>query len=98
MEERRLGIPQFLSAVNLADFAQMVASEARMIARAAGVAFAALPRLPFGPLVFLGGILMVAVRALLLAFVVVVFGAGIAIISIVRSIARLVRGERSSAG
>ncbi|MEX1254945.1 MAG: hypothetical protein WEE64_11465 [Dehalococcoidia bacterium] len=92
MEQRRLGIPQFLSAVNLGDFAQMVGSEARMIAGAAGIAFAALPRLPFGPLVFLGGMLMVAFRALLLVFVVVVFGTGIAVISLARGIMRLTRG------
>jgi hypothetical protein len=100
MEDRRLGIPQFLSAVNLADFAQMVGSEARMIGRAAGVALEALPRLPVGPLVFLGGMLMVAFRALLLAFVVIVFGGGIAIISVVRAVARWRRGqpdERDSA-
>jgi hypothetical protein len=94
-DQRRLGIPQFLSAVNLADFAQMVASEAGMIGRAAGVALQALPRLPFGPLIFLGGMLMVALRALLLAFVVVVFGAGIAIITLVRAVSRCGRGEPS---
>jgi hypothetical protein len=96
MEQRRLGIPQFLSAVNLGDFAQMVGSEARMIATATRVAFAALPSLPFGPLVFSGGMLMVALRALLLVFVVVVFGAGIAIISVVRGITRLFRGQPNS--
>jgi hypothetical protein len=93
MENRRLGIPQFLSAVNLGDFAQMVGSEARMSAAATRVAFAALPRLPFGPLVFLGGMLMVALRAALLVVVIVVFGAGIAIISVVRGTRRLVRRQ-----
>lgn len=93
MERRRLGIPQFLSAVNLGDFAQMVWSEARMIAAAARVAIAALARLPFGPLLFLGGMLMVAFRALLLVLVVVVFGVGITVISAVRGIRRLVRGQ-----
>jgi hypothetical protein len=91
-EQRRLGIRQFLSAVNLSDFAQMVGSEARMIARSTGVAVGALRRLPFGPLAFLGGMVMVVLRAVLLVLVVVVFGTAIAVISLVRGLSNVARG------
>jgi hypothetical protein len=91
-EQRRLGVRQFLSAVNLGDFAQMVGSEVRMIARSANVAVGALGHLPFGPLAFLGGMVMVVLRAVLLVLVVVVFGSAIAVISLVRGLSNVVRG------
>ena len=51
-------------------------------------AFAALPRLPFGPLAFLAYMGMAWLRAVLLTFVVVVFGSGIAVISVLRGLTR----------
>jgi hypothetical protein len=92
MERRTLDLRQFLGAVNLRDFAQMVGAELRLIATSVRLAFESLPRLPAGPLVFLVGMLMVLLRSVLLALVVVVFGAGITIITLVRTVTGSRRG------
>lgn len=86
MERRTLDLRQFLGAVNLRDFVQMVGGELRMIGTSVRLAFESLPRLPAGPLVFLAGMLMVLLRLVLLLLVVVVFGVGITIITLVRSV------------
>ncbi len=93
MEQRPFGWRELPAHVNLRDFAAMVTGELGMIAASARIAFQALPRLPFGPLVFLGGLLMVLFRLVLLLLVVIVFGGAILIISAVRSITGLFRGS-----
>jgi prepilin signal peptidase PulO-like enzyme (type II secretory pathway) len=92
-EERNFGWRQLPSRVNLRDFAAMVAGEASLIAGSTRTAFQALPHLPFGPLLFLGGMLMVIFRTSLLIVVVFVFGAAIALISLVRGLTGLFRRE-----
>lgn len=92
MEERGFGWRQLLGAVNLKDFSQMVAGELENIGTSLRLAFQSVARLPFGPLAFLGALLIVMLRLLLLVLVVVVFGTGIIIISAVRSVMRAVRG------
>lgn len=84
MERRAFGIRQLLGAVNLRDFLDMVRGELAMLNGSLRVAFAALPRLPFGPLLCLGGLLLVLVRLVLLIVVVITFGISIAVISLVR--------------
>ncbi len=93
MERRTLDLRQFLRDVNLRDFAQMVGGESRMIGTSVRLAFQSLPRLPFGPLFFLAGMLMVVIRSVLLVVVVVVFGIGITAISLGRGVARIAGGR-----
>jgi len=92
VEERTFGWRQLLAAVNLRDFAGMVGGELRMIGSSLRQAVEALPRLPFGPLVFLGFLLLALLRSLLLLLVVVVFGTGILLLSAVRGVMRVMRG------
>jgi hypothetical protein len=81
-----IGWGDLLRNVNLHDFADMVRGEGIMIGTMTRRAFAALPRLPFGPLVFIAFIALAWLRALLLFFVVVFFGATITLISVVRGL------------
>ena len=97
MEERTFGWRQLLDAVNLRDFAEMVGGELGMIGSSLRQAVEALPRLPFGPLVFLGFLLLALLRSLLLLLVVVVFGTGILLLSAVRGAVRAVRGAPGGA-
>jgi hypothetical protein len=87
-EHETFGWRQLLSSVNLRDFADMVRGERMLIWSSLRQGVVALPRLPFGPLVFLGHLLLVMLRSVLLVIVVVVFGTGIALISAVRSVMR----------
>ena len=93
MEQRPFGWRQLFGAVNLRDFVEMVGGELRMIGGSARLALEALPRLPFGPFIFLGAMLLVLLRLVLLLLVVVFFGAGILVISAVRNVVRLARGR-----
>lgn len=90
-EQETIGWRHVLSSVNLRDFADMVRGERMLIWSSFRQGFAALPRLPFGPLVFLGYELLALLRLILLAVVVVVFGTAIALISAGRSFAKLLR-------
>ena len=91
-QEHSFGWRDLLRAVNLHDFIGMVIGELAQLAESARLAFAALPRLPVGPLIFLGGLAIVLLRLLLLLVVVVAFGGSILIISTVRAVARVRRG------
>jgi prepilin signal peptidase PulO-like enzyme (type II secretory pathway) len=91
MEQRPFGWRQLPGHVNLRDFAAMVTGELGMLAASARIAVQALPRLPFGPFIFLGALLMVLFRLVLLLLVVVVFGSAILVISAARSLIGLFR-------
>lgn len=78
--------------VNLRDFAHMTGNELTQIGTSTRLAFQALPRLPFGPLLFLLGVLMALFRLALLLLVVIAFGTAILVISAVRGLTRLLRG------
>ena len=93
MEQRPLGWRQLFGAVNLRDFVDMVAGELRMLGTSTRLAAEALSRLPFGPLAFLGAMLLVLLRLVLLLLVAVLFGTSILLISAVRNAVRLVRGQ-----
>jgi hypothetical protein len=69
----------------------MVAGEAAMIGTSLRLAVQALLRPPLGPLLFVGGVLMAAIRLVLLILVIAVFGTAILLISAVRAISRLGR-------
>ena len=88
MEERTFGWRQLLGAVNLSDFAKMVGAELGQIATSIRLAAESLPKLPFGPLVFIAAILMVLFRSVLLVLVVVFFGAAILLLGAIWSIRR----------
>ena len=91
-QEHTFGWRDLLRAVNLRDFTEMVAGEAAQIATSLRLAAQAALRLPFGPLFFLGGLVIALLRLLLLILVVLVFGTGILLISAVRGVIHLVRG------
>ena len=93
-QQRSFGWRDLFGAVNLRDFAQMVGNELTQIATSTRLAFQALPRLPFGPLLFLLGVLMALFRLLLLLLVVIAFGTSIVVISAVRGLTRLLRRGR----
>ncbi len=87
-EVKAFGWRQLFGAVNLHDFADMVRGEGIMIGTTVRRAFAALPKLPFGPLIF-GTFMMLAwLRAFLLFLVVFFFGGAIALISVMRGLSR----------
>jgi hypothetical protein len=88
MEERPMRWRDLPGRVNLRDFVQMVTGEIGMIAESTQTAFQALRRLPFGPLAFVAGMLMVLFRLFLLALVIVFFGGAIVVISIMRVLSR----------
>lgn len=94
MEERTFGWRQLLGAVNLGDFARMVAAELAQIGTSIRLATEALGRLPSGPLLFVAAMLIVLLRSLLLVLVTAVFGPAILIISTVRGISRRRPEER----
>jgi hypothetical protein len=85
-EQETIGWRQVLTSVNLHDFADMVRGEGIMIGTMLRRAFAALPRLPFGPLVFFIYLLLAWLRAFLLFAVVIFFGSAIALISVIRGL------------
>jgi hypothetical protein len=91
MEERTFSWRQLPGKVNLRDFVAMVTGELGMIAGSARIAVQALPKFPLGPFVFLGGMLVVILRLVLLVLVVIVFGSAICVISAVRSVTGLFR-------
>ncbi len=95
MEERTSGWRQLLSAVNLADFADMVGGELLAIGSSVRLSSESFPRLPLGPLAFVAGLLMALARVAALLAVVIVFGAGIAAITIVRGLNRFFRRGRA---
>jgi hypothetical protein len=87
-EREPMGWRQVLTSVNLRDFADMVRGEGIMIGTTVRRAFAALPRLPFGPLIFAVFMMIAWLRTFLLFFVVFVFGGAIALISVLRGLTR----------
>ncbi len=91
-QERSFSWRDLLGAVNLHDFAHMIGGELALAATSARLAFHALPRLPAGPFLFLGGLGIVIVRLLLLVFVIVAFGSAILVITAVRTLLRTGRG------
>jgi hypothetical protein len=97
VERRTFGWRQLFGSVNLRDFIDIVRGELGMIGSSLRQGAQALPRLPAGPLVFLGFWLLAILRSVLLIFVVVVFGTGILIVIIVRGAVRVVRGGSGSA-
>ena len=91
-EHHTIGWRQVLGSVNLRDFIDMVRGELGMIGSSLRQGVAAIPRLPLGPLVFLGFWLLAILRAALLVLVVAVFGTAILIVSAVRGARRAARG------
>jgi prepilin signal peptidase PulO-like enzyme (type II secretory pathway) len=91
MEQRAFGWRQLLGHVNLRDFIDMVRGELGMIASMLRQGVEAAPRLPFGPVVFLGFWLLALVRFVLLIVVFIVFGLAILVISAARGVMRLGR-------
>ncbi len=91
MEQRTFGWRQLLGSVNLRDFIDMVRGELGMIGSSLRQGVEAFPRLPAGPLVFLGFWLLAILRSVLLVLVVVVFGTAILLISAVRGASRALR-------
>ena len=90
-EHETIGLHEFLQHVNIGDFLHMIDGEVRQLGTNLRLALQTLPRLPWGPLLALGAIAMVLVRLALLFMVIVVFGAGILLITAVRTIAGLFR-------
>jgi hypothetical protein len=86
-----IGWREFLRDVNLGDFLHMIDGEVRQLGTNLRVAIEAFPKLPWGPLLALGGLAMVLVRLVLLFLVIVVFGAAILLITAVRAVAGLFR-------
>jgi hypothetical protein len=97
VERHTFGWRQLFGSVNLRDFIDMVRGELGMIGSSLRQGAQALPRLPAGPLVFLGFWLLAILRSALLIFVVVVFGTAILLISAVRGASRALRGGSGSA-
>ena len=97
MERPTIGWRQLLGSVNLRDFIDIVRGELGMIGSSLRQGVEAIPRLPLGPLVFLGFWLLAVLRSVLLIFVVVVFGTGILIVTTVRGAVRALRGGSGSA-
>ncbi|MCH7838011.1 MAG: hypothetical protein IIC26_05820 [Chloroflexi bacterium] len=91
MERETLSWRQLPGVVNLTDFSHMVSTELRMLAMSLRLAPESLPRLPFGPLIFLAGMLVAMLRFAVLVLVVVVFGPAILAITVVRGVAGLAR-------
>ncbi len=91
-QQRTFGWRDLFGEVNLRDFAHMVGNELTQISTSLGLALRALPRLPFGPLLVLLGLLMALFRLVLLLLVVIAFGTSILVISGVRGLTRLLRG------
>jgi len=89
-ERRRLTLGQFLSEVNLRDFGGMVRSELHMIGSTLKIASESPRAVPLG-------ILVALLRSVLLAVVIVVFGAGILLITAIRALVRLAT-QRAGAG
>lgn len=85
-EQETIGWRQVLRSVNLHDFADMVRGEGIMIGTTFQRAFAALPKLPFGPIIFVIYLMLACLRTVLLAFVIIAFGGAIALISVVRGL------------
>lgn len=93
MERNTFGWRQLLHSVNLRDFAQMVGGELGMVWQSLRLASESLSRRPFGPLIFVAGVLIAFLRLALLVLVVVVFGVAILMIAAVRGVAILARGR-----
>ena len=91
MERHTFGWRQLLGSVNLRDFVDMARGELGMIGSSLRQGVEALPRLPAGPLVFLGFWLLAILRPVLLIVVVAVFGTAILVISALRGAARALR-------
>ncbi len=91
MERETLSWRQLPGVVNLTDFSHMVSSELRMLAMSLSLAPESLPRLPFGPLIFLAGMLVAMLRLVLLVLVVLVFGPAILTITVARGALGLTR-------
>ena len=96
MERPTIGWRQLLGSVNVRDFIDIVRGELGMIGSMFRQGVAAVPRLPFGPLVFLGFWLLAVLRLALLVVVVAVFGTAILIISAVRGATRAAGGGPSA--
>ena len=91
-EGEGFGWRHLLGAVNLRDFARMLAAELGMIGTSLSLAAHAFTRLPFGPLIAIAGLLLLVLRLILLTLVIVVFGTVILIISAVRAVGRMFGG------
>ena len=96
MERPTIGWRQLLGSVNVRDFIDIVRGELGMIGSSLRQGLEAIPRLPLGPLVFLGFWLLAILRAVLLVLAVAIFGTGILIISAVRGVLRATRGRPAS--
>ena len=92
MERPTIGWRHLLGSVNLRDFIDIVRGELGMIGSSFRQGVEAIPRLPLGPLVFLGFWLLAILRLALLILVVAVFGTAILIVSAVRAAIRAARG------
>jgi prepilin signal peptidase PulO-like enzyme (type II secretory pathway) len=97
MERNTFSWRQLLRTVNLRDFAQMVGGELGMVWESFRLASESASRMPFGPFVFVAGVLMAFLRLVLLVLVVIIFGATILVIAAVRGVASLSRKRGEAA-
>lgn len=86
-EERKpLGWTDLLSVVNIKDFAQMVGGEVEQIGASLRLALESFGRLPFGPFLGAAGLFILSIRSCLLVLVIIVFGTGILLITLLRAL------------
>lgn len=89
-----LGWRDLPGVVNLKDFAQMVGAEAEQIGTSLRISLESLFRLPFGPILGFFGLLIVGIRSCLLVLVVLVFGTGIFLLTIIRALGLISRKRK----
>lgn len=85
------------SVVNIKDFALMVGGEIEQIGASFRLSLDSLFQLPFGPIVGITGLFIASVRSCLLILVVLVFGTGILLITLLRA-AGLISRKRKPDG
>ena len=95
-EEARkpLGWRDLPGVVNLKDFAKMVGTEAEQIGTSLRISLESLFRLPFGPILGFVGLLIVSIRSCLLVLVILVFGSGIFLLTIMRALGLISRKRK----
>ncbi len=95
-EDRKpLGWRDLPRVVNLKDFAQMVGSEAEQIGTSFRMALESLFHLPFGPIAGFFGLFIASIRSCLLVMVILVFGTGIFLVTIMRALGLITRSRSS---
>ena len=90
---KTLGWRDLPGVVNIKDFAQMVGGEAEQIGGSLRTALESFGRLPFGPIFGLIGLFILSIRSCLLVMVIIVFGTGILLITLMRGLGLITRGR-----